>query len=92
METTMNAIPAHSRLPVRNQTTKAIIAPGSMKSSTFAMRTIITKPMMTRRNKKRSSYRVGNPGRFITGIKLTRKWLSFKLYLYLLLELFVRRR
>jgi hypothetical protein len=65
----MKAIPAHNRLPVKNQTTMPIIAPGRMKSSTFAMRTIITKPTMTSRNKKSSSYSAGNPGRLIIGIK-----------------------
>jgi hypothetical protein len=51
-ETIKNAIPAKNKLLVRNQTTKAIIAPGSINNNTFATRMIITKPMTTNKNNK----------------------------------------
>jgi Flp pilus assembly CpaF family ATPase len=83
-ETTMNATPAHNKLPVKNQTTKAIIAPGSMNKSTFAIRMIIANPMTTRRTKIISSLSPDNPGTLIKGIKLTCEVLIFTLHLYLL--------
>jgi len=66
-ETTRKAIPAHDRLPVRSQTTKPIMAPGSMNRSTLAIRTIITMPTKTSKNKKSNSYSIGKLGKSMKG-------------------------
>jgi hypothetical protein len=70
--TTRNAIPAKNRLyPVRNQTTKAIIAAGRMNRIILAITIIITMPMMTSRNSKTKSVRLPNVGNGIPNKSMT---------------------
>jgi len=56
MKATMRkAMPANQMLPVRNQTTKAIIPAGKMNRIIFAITIIITIPIMTNRSSTRRS-------------------------------------
>jgi hypothetical protein len=60
------AIPAHVRLPVRSQTTTAMMAAGRKKSRTLAITMIMMRPITTKRSKATISSSGGKLG---TGIK-----------------------
>jgi len=53
--TTRNATPAQKTLPVRNQTTKAMMPAGKMKRNTFASSMIIIRPITRSKSKKATS-------------------------------------
>lgn len=60
--TTRKAIPANQMLPVRNQTTKAIIPAGKMNRIIFAINMIITIPTITKRSNSTMSPRLPSEG------------------------------
>ena len=57
------ATPAQNKLPVRNQTTMAIIAAGKKRKMTFMINTSISKPITSRINNAMISNNGGKPGR-----------------------------
>jgi len=61
------ATPPQNRLPLRNQTTMAIMAAGKKKSRTLAITMIMMMPITTRNNSAMSSKSGGKPGRGIGG-------------------------
>jgi len=58
---TRKAIPDKKRLPVRNQTTKAMMAAGRRKRIALAMTTIMTRPMIRRTRERRPRARRVSP-------------------------------
>jgi hypothetical protein len=57
------ATPPQNRLPLRNQTTRAIMTAGKKKSRTLAISMIMMMPMSTRNNSAMSSNGRGKLGR-----------------------------
>jgi hypothetical protein len=56
------ATPAQNKLPVRNQTTTAIIAAGKKRKMTFIINTSMSKPITSRINNAMISNNGGKPG------------------------------
>jgi len=61
------ATPAQNQLPLRNQTTMAIMAAGKKKSRTLAITMIMIKPITRRISSAMTSKRKGKPGRLRGG-------------------------